>query len=609
MTNKKELICYSTDASRINGRAEKVLFPKTIKEVQEIIKLTNFDLVPRGAGTNFVGSTVPRDSLVVDMSKMNKTYDFNINKRTLIVEAGITLKELNEKLKIKGYEFPIDLTNDGISTIGGMIATNASGRSAMKYGSVRDWLEEVDFVNGRGELIKTSKADLMDVCGMEGITGIIVQAKLRLSPIIERSVSIYQTDKMEDLISVARRLKSEKDVVMLEFFPPYVSELLGLPKKYNLFIEFDSDRGKISGNDFLELSKKREKLFYSLASLGYYNVEDPKLFFDKFMEFMIYLKENRIPYVGYPGAGFIEPFFKDNEKHKRDMTYSMIKKTQGKLAKFGHGILKRNFIDSFERRVIERVKQRLDPNGKMNKGKIIEEFNPVTKRREDGLEKTRPLVTYSKKEEPSTIIISKQKEPVSTIMNYKSEPLKTIIQKPIEEPHERQIRDIIDKKEVVEPISDNIITKTPQEKLEELIEEAKKLEEKKIKMNIIDNERPIILVSKNNNELKERLKDYEDTYESELSQDKMKEVEKIAKNIPKEIARESILSERQKQKIDYKDIRNIMTNQYKSDAMNVAEKTKEVPKPIDNKDSDDDIINRILSGRFKKQEGSDKNDS
>jgi len=74
-----------------------------------------------------------------------------------------------------------------------MIATNACGKRSMKYGLMREWVEELCFISGRGELVRLSKTDLMDVCGMEGITGIIVSAKLRIIPAVKRSISVFKT--------------------------------------------------------------------------------------------------------------------------------------------------------------------------------------------------------------------------------------------------------------------------------------------------------------------------------------------------------------------------------------------------------------------------------
>jgi FAD/FMN-containing dehydrogenase len=393
----KEISCYNSDASRIVGKAEKVFLPKTVEEIQQIMKSTNLDIVPRGSGTSLVGGCVPNNSVVVDLSKMNKVSNFKFKERSVKVEAGVMIKELNEKLNQVGFEFPIKI-NNSIATIGGMIATNSSGDYTLKYGNIKEWIEEVEFVNGRGELMKTTKVDISEVCGMEGITGVISSVILRVIPKTKKSISLYQSDNLEEIFSVTRRLKLEREVLMIQLFPPSVSKLLGFPETYNLVIEFDSDRGKIRGKEYDELSKRKNKIFSVMFAEEYYNVEDPKFFFDKVKDFISFLDLNDIPYFSYLGVGIVHPFFKDYEKNKKNAVIDFIKKSKAKPSKFGIGSVRNELLDSFEKKIIERIKLRHDPFGKMNKGKLIDVDAHVKR-----LEKVSEMDVKSKVEERSRV--------------------------------------------------------------------------------------------------------------------------------------------------------------------------------------------------------------
>lgn len=517
--NKREIVCYETDASRIKGSVEKVFFPESIDEVISIVKGSKIDIVPRGSGTNLVGGCVPSNSIVVDVSKMNKVTNLLPLRKTVRVEAGITLKELNEKLNPLGFEFPIDTSNHEISTLGGMIATNATGDRSMRYGSVKDWIEEIEFVNGKGELSKTSKADIGDVCGMEGITGIIVAATIKLASLIKRSASVFQSESIDEVLSVARKLRSEKEVVILELFSPNVSKLLGLPEKYNLIIEFNSERGKIKDKEYLEISELRKNVFYKLFSEGYYNVSDPKFFFDKIKEFILFLEENEIPYVGHLGVGIIHPFFMDKDKWKIEKVMEFVKKIKANPGKFGIGITRKYFIDSFQAKLIQRIKIRHDPLYKFNKGKVIDIF----------------LHTFPK--------IKKEKDEEKNSESREAE-----ISENLKIDDEDLIGEKISAIEVVEDSNGVSLDKTPEEKMEDFIKEIEsrdKILEKKGEEEKSEEEKQKL-------EVKERLKDYEETFKSELGDEKVLEVEKFAKNIPREIVK--------KEKVDYNKIRDIMTN-------------------------------------------------
>ena len=484
--NKKEIISYNTDASRLMGNVQKVVFPENLESVQNVVKTANLDIVPRGAGTSFLGGTIPNNSVVVDMNKMNKIIDLDRKKNMVYIEAGISIKELNEKLNYVGFEFPIRDINDS-STLGGMVARNISDARSMKYGRIKEWVEEIEFVNGRGELMKTSKADLADVCGMEGITGIIVNVKLRIIPLIKRSVSIFQTDSLEEILSIGRRLKLEKDVVMLEVFSKQTSQILNFPNKYNLIIEFDSDRGKIRGEEYNKIMNLRKKLYYNLYSNEYFQFEDVKFFFDKLNEFISYLEVNQIPYVAYLGNGVIYYFFKDNEDEKRKQVIEILRKMSGKFIT-GTGIKRKGYVDSFEKKIINRVKLRHDPFGKLNKGKIIDFEAKISAGRH-----FEPL----RKEEV---------EGIGTILEEQKE-------------FDSQFKE---KGELHEGF------KTPEEKMEEFINKV----EKKEAVKISDSNEKITEKSKQDPySAQALLKDYEETYDSELEEERRKNVEDFARNV------------------------------------------------------------------------------
>jgi len=504
--SKKGIACFETDASRMVGKAEKVIFPKDYKEVQSIIKISK-NIVPRGGGTGRVGGAIPNNSVVVDLSKMFKILDFDKNRDLVTVEAGITIRELNEKLEVLGYEFPITSFNNA-STIGGMIATNSTGSRGMKYGNMKDWIEEVDFVNGRGDLIKTGKTDLSDVCGMEGITGIIVRAKLKTVVKVKRSISLFQTPSLEKIISISRRLKSEKEVVSLTLLPKLVSRVLKLRDVYNLIVEFDSERGKIKDEEYEKIIDLKNKAVCLLMERGYYNVDDYKFFFDKLNQVLLYLDSNEIPYFSYVGTSAIYPFFRDDEKNKQAELMKIIKKIGGKFGRFGVGIKRKEFLEEFDKKIIHRIKLRHDPFGKMNPGKVID-FEPkistgkhLAPLQEDEIEEIRPLLQEDGKSLEVAKIDEENRE--EKMKNEKS----------------------------------GFLFKTPEEKMEEFIGEVKKTEEKipaKIERKDAREKTSEEVKEEYRQKIGQQIKDYEQTFESEFRKDRKEKIEEFARNVPKEI--------------------------------------------------------------------------
>jgi len=372
--NKNEMSCYETDASRMVGEVGGVVCPESVESVVGCVR-GNDNIVPRGGGSNLVGGCVPQGSCVIEMRKMNKVTEFDPNSKTVWVEGGVVIKELNEKLRAVGYEFPVYWNN--ISTIGGMIAMNCCGEMSFKYGVMKDSVGSLEIVNGRGELVKIGKADLGDVCGMEGTTGVIVRAKLNIVPLVKRSVSVFQSDNLDEILLLVKRLKLEGEIVMLKLLNPFVSKLLGFPEKYNLFIVFNSDRGKIRGRSFDNLMDSLGKDYFRLYSNGYYNSVDAGFYYDKIGTMISVLEELKIPFFSDLGLGVVFPFFKDDEDLKQSQVVDIIRKMGGRALRYGIGLKRRNRIESLDLKIIERVKMRHDPFNKFNKGKLIDfdEYN------------------------------------------------------------------------------------------------------------------------------------------------------------------------------------------------------------------------------------------
>jgi FAD/FMN-containing dehydrogenase len=503
MITKKEMVCYNTDASRLIGNTEKVVFPKTVKEVQKIVKTSNLDIVPRGAGSERVGGVIPNNSIVVDMSKMNEVLNFDALKRTVCVQVGITIRELNERLNKIGFEFPIQTNNKGISSIGGMIALNQIGNRSMKYGKMKDWVEEIEFIDGKGELIKLSKSDMMDICGMEGITGIITSALLKIIPKIKRSISIFQSEDINEIFSVLRRLKLEKEICSLNLFPPKVSELLELPEKYHIIIEFDSERGKIKGEEYDFFSKINDKVYFSLAFEEYYFSEDSWFFLDKLKDFALFLEKKDVPYFSKIGAGIIYYFFKDNEKEKKQEVIQMMNRMGGKVGEYGIGLTRKHLKEDVEKKVIGRIKMRHDPFKKMNMNKVI-----------DANFKTD--LSFESKSKPSLSGVGH---------------LKLIEKEEIEE-----IKFFIEEKDSFESIEE---IEDPEEKMEAFIEKVELINKFEPDLDLkpkqedssLQQAQDSSLQQAQDYEVRTRLKDYESTYKSELEDENKKKIEEFAKNI------------------------------------------------------------------------------
>ena len=257
---------YSSDASIYQSLPSVIVRPGNAEEIQEILRYANREkipTIPRGAGTGEVGGAVPIDGgIVLDLKRMNKIKEIRIGDLLCKVEPGVVNDELNRKLEEFGFFFPPTPGSGKVCTIGGMIANNASGMRAIKYGSTRDCILGLKVVLPQGELVSMGTQTIIHasgyqlerlMVGSEGTLGVIVEATLRLKPLPEKravgSAMFYKLEEASKAISaiIARGITPSA----LEFLDGVTIESInkafnsGLPEIEAIVI-FECDGNKIS---------------------------------------------------------------------------------------------------------------------------------------------------------------------------------------------------------------------------------------------------------------------------------------------------------------------------------------------------------------------------
>ncbi|MFJ3899875.1 FAD-binding oxidoreductase [Streptomyces sp. NPDC090083] len=157
-------------------------------------------VVPRGTGTGLAGgANAGTDSVVLDLSRMNRILDLDPHEQIAVVEPGVIIAELDHAAGEFGLRYAPDPASAAISTIGGNIATNAGGLRCAKYGVTRDAVLGLDVVLADGTAIRTGSRAVRGVAGYdltalligsEGTLGVITAATVRLRPLPEATVTV-----------------------------------------------------------------------------------------------------------------------------------------------------------------------------------------------------------------------------------------------------------------------------------------------------------------------------------------------------------------------------------------------------------------------------------
>ncbi len=186
---------YGSDASIHHHLPDIVVRPGCTREVSDIMKLCDQELIPvttRGAGTGLSGQAVPvKGGIVLEMMRMNRILSVRVDDLYCEVEPGAVFASVNKALEPHGYWFPPAPGSGDVCTIGGMIANSASGIRTVKYGATRDLVLGLEVVLADGTVIEAGNRGLKNASGYqleklfvgsEGTLGIITMARLRILP-------------------------------------------------------------------------------------------------------------------------------------------------------------------------------------------------------------------------------------------------------------------------------------------------------------------------------------------------------------------------------------------------------------------------------------------
>ena len=429
---------HARDASYHRGALpDAVVFPKTNAEVAEIVKICakyNMPIIPYGTGTGVEGAVVAsEDTLCIALNEMNRILRVSPDDRDATVQAGVTRLQLNTHLADLGTRLHFSVDPGADASLGGMVATRASGTSAVQYGTMLDNVLGLTVVTADGSIIRTgSRArksaagyDLTRLfIGSEGTLGIVTEITLKLTRLPESvAAAVYAFPSVDAAVdTVIKLMDTSANIARIELLDERqmdaVNKYSGLAYEVapTLFFEFHgsaytvSESSEIAGKiaaahgsgDFRwatdegerkRLWQARYDSYYAAlnrrpGSVGY--VTDVCVPISQLAECIaktkaLLAKSNLVPSIlGHVGDGNfhvvfpLEPDDKDELAEAQQLSHQIVDialEMGGTCTgEHGVGVGKRNALEKEHGEAIDlmrAIKHALDPLNLMNPGKVF----------------------------------------------------------------------------------------------------------------------------------------------------------------------------------------------------------------------------------------------
>ena len=194
-----------------------IIYPKNINEIIEIIKdYKSKGILVRGMGRSY--GDVALNENIISLKYYKKTLELDEKDGLLKCSSNVTISEINDLIISKGWFLNITPGSKFVS-VGGAIANDVHGKNHHKDGSFSDYLDEFDIIKENGEIVscsnKTNPELFYATCGGLGLTGIIINVKIKLLRIKSKNidVKIVKTKNFEQTIQKLNDLKDYKYLV------------------------------------------------------------------------------------------------------------------------------------------------------------------------------------------------------------------------------------------------------------------------------------------------------------------------------------------------------------------------------------------------------------
>ncbi|HEU5459953.1 MAG TPA: FAD-binding protein [Pyrinomonadaceae bacterium] len=267
------------------------VFPTSTEQISELLRLASrerWSVLPTGSRTWLDDRAQSQANLIINIRHLDQIIEHEPSDLIAITQAGVTLADLNAKLRENGQWLPLDPPDDGRATIGGVVATGIGGPQQFGYGRPRGSVIGMKVVLANGDVVRVGGRVVKNVAGYDlcklftgshGSLGIITEVNFKLRPRPEREATIITRGKTADLLSSARTiLDARLFPVAAEIVSPAFADLLNIttPDLSVLLIRFaGNEKGvgyqvgeTVAALENAEVISDDQKLWQDVAAAG-----------------------------------------------------------------------------------------------------------------------------------------------------------------------------------------------------------------------------------------------------------------------------------------------------------------------------------------------------
>jgi glycolate oxidase FAD binding subunit len=219
LRSTRAAVSTETEAYAVDGQTPSYVVHATgLEDVTAVLRATDRSgsaVTPWGSGSRqALGMPPSRYDVALDLRALNRIVEYEPADLTVTVQAGMLLSELQRVLADKGQWLPLD-PPDG--TIGGILATNASGPARMKHGTARDLVIGMQVVSPQGDVLKSGGRVVKNVAGYDmaklhigalGTLGVISQATFKVAPLPKVTRTVTMSGELSNLMSTSLLIRN-----------------------------------------------------------------------------------------------------------------------------------------------------------------------------------------------------------------------------------------------------------------------------------------------------------------------------------------------------------------------------------------------------------------